>query len=367
MKQVVALPWYPQDRLVRVDLIGALGWNAGQRVLPALAPYARGLDLVGYDLALGPPEVHGFSLVRVRDNADLAARLHARRPDVVWIETPDDAHREHIRLALDAGAGLVLCEKCIAKDAAEGAAVLSLCEQARSQQVRFIDHYLGLWLVHLLHANTPAWLGRVRQLRVTLLESQGVPPHQERSHANGMTNFFHHVPALAGRWFDPLELWPAEAAWGRHPQARVPDTYRRARFASVRTGTVVVEGAVGKYLAQPRREIEWFGTHGHARLDRDRNELHVTGAGGRSFTLAGRNGDSGYGELARALATGEPLPGLLTPAEALRVLLLVELAHGRAEWQPVYPAKDVPDAFVCDWEMPASIGDRAEQPSAITQ
>jgi predicted dehydrogenase len=324
------------------------------RVLPALAAYAGAFDLAGYDLAAGPEKVHGFPVVQVRDDADLASRLHERHSDLVLIETPDDVHRRHIQVALESGARLVLSEKTIGFDAAEGAEVFRLCRQAEpAQQVAIIDHYPLLRLVRTLHANTSPWLGEVRQMRVILLESQGVPPHQERSHANGMTNFFHHVVALAGLWLDPCDLFPTEAGWACHPEARVPDTYRQARFACTRTGAVVLEGAAGKYVRRPVKQVHWYGTRGHAWLDRDRNVLHVTGAGGHSFSLPGTNGDTGYGELARALATGTPLPPLLAPAQALQVLRLVEQAHAQARLLPVYGDGDRPgDVFVCEWQLP---------------
>jgi predicted dehydrogenase len=359
-------PWplVPGTRPLRIDLIGARGYNAVQRVLPELAPYAEAIDLVGYDLADGPAEVHGCHIVQVRDNADLASRVHERCPDVVWIETPDDTHAEHIRLALEAGARQVLCEKCIALDAAGGAEVLQLCRQAEpGQHVGFIDHYLLLSLVRTLYANTGAWLGRVRQVQVTLLESQGVPPHQERSHANGMTNFFHHVVALTGLWFDLNELVPVEAAWARHPEARVPDTFRAARFGSIRTGGVVLEGVVGKYMGQATKQIYVYGTQGQARIDRDHNRLDVRCADDRSFSLPGANGDTGYGELARALATGTPLPALLTPTHALQVLLLVEQAQARARSLAVHADGDRQgESFVCDWELTRLGPDTVQRP-----
>jgi predicted dehydrogenase len=262
---------------------------------------------------------------------------------VVWIETPDDTHRDLVRLGLEAGAPLVLCEKSIAFDSTEGVEVLRHCNEAQpAQQVAFIDHYLLFELVRRLHAHAAAWLGKVRQVQVTLLESQGVPPHQVRAHRNGMTNFYHHVVALAGLWFDLKDLVPSEAGWAQHPEARVPDTYREARFTNARNGAHVLEGAVGKYLRQPAKQIHVLGTRGRARIDRDRNELHVTGADGRSFVVPGSKGDTGYGELAKALATGAPLPPLLTPAQALQVLRLVEQAQARARRLPLYEEEIAP-------------------------
>jgi hypothetical protein len=207
--------------------------------------------------------------------------------------------------------------------------------------------------------NSAAWLGRVQRVGVTLLESQGVPPHQERSHANGMTNFFHHVGALAGLWLDLAELTPIEGTWNRHPDAGVPDTYRQARFASKRTGAVVLEGAVGKYQRRPVKQIEVQGTRGSVRIDRDRHTLQVTCADGCSFTLPGTAGETGYGELARALATGTPLPPLLTPAHALQILRLIEQAHAQAiRVFGTDNGEETNGSFVCDWEQtgPASVG-----------
>lgn len=346
-------PFLPSSRPLRIDVIGALGHNSDKRVLPALRLFANALDVVGYDLADGPSAAHGFPVVRVWDPTDLLAQLRKRRADIVWIETPDDAHLAHIRLALKAGARLVLCEKCIALDAAQGAEVLDLCRQAEPhQQVRFIDHYLLLPHVLTLLANTAAWLGRPQHLRVTLLESHGVSPQQERSHRNGMTDFVHHVVALAGLWFDVGELTPTEAAWARHHDARVPDTYRAARFASTRTGAAILEGAVGKYMNPPVREIRLLGTHGQARIDRSTGELHVVRNNGRAFVLPGADADSGYASLAGALADGTPLPPLLTPAGALQVLAAVEAAQAMARLIPAYGNRDrARQPFTCAEEM----------------
>src|SRR5262249_44677389 len=162
----------------------------------------------------------------------------------------------------------------------------------------FIDHYLLLAPVRALHARAGEWLGEVQRVQVALLETQGVPAHQERSHAQGMANFYHHVVALAGLWLDLDDLAPAEGAWARHAEAGVTDTYRGAAFVSASGGQVVLEGAVGKYLPRARKVIDVHGSRGRARIDRERNGLQVTFAEGRSFWLPGVEGDTGYGELA---------------------------------------------------------------------
>ncbi|MBI3464327.1 MAG: Gfo/Idh/MocA family oxidoreductase, partial [Planctomycetes bacterium] len=85
------------------------------------------------------------------DNAELARRLKQQRPVVVLIETPDDRHAEHIRIALEAGARLIICEKPIALTLSEATDVLALCKQARPQQnVYILDHYRNVEFVRLL-------------------------------------------------------------------------------------------------------------------------------------------------------------------------------------------------------------------------
>jgi predicted dehydrogenase len=322
-------------RPLRVDVIGARGFNARIRGLPALAKHAGRLDLVGYDRVNGPAREHGIPVVRVESDAELAARLADRRPDVVVIETPDLCHPAHIALALAAGARLVLCEKCIATAAASGAAVRDACAAVEpGQAVRFIDHYQMLAPVRALAANAAAWLGPVLSVDVELFEPDSLPAAQDVSHAQGMTNFFHHVVALAGLWVDLADLTPVDAGWDRYPGARVPDTYRRAQFRDGR-GRVVV-GAVGKAMGRaPRKQIRVTGLLGHARIDRDRNVLEVF-LGGDTFAVPGPPGDTGYLALAEALATGTPLPPLLRPDEALAVLRLVEAAHAMARRVSVY-------------------------------
>src|SRR5262249_49432429 len=144
---------------------------------------------------------------------------------------------------------------------------------------------------------------------------------------------------------------PVEAAWARHPEARVPDTYRSARFASARSGAIVLEGAVGKYLGRPVKQITVHGTRGSARIDRVRNELQLSGVDGRTFALPGPSADTGYEGLARALALGMPLPPLLTAGQALQALRLVEQAHARAVPATVYVDEGrAAGPFICDWE-----------------
>jgi predicted dehydrogenase len=343
-------------------VIGFSGFNAQKRVIPELARLNGRFNLVGFDLN-PPAEGNGIPCVLVRDTNDLLRRLKEQRPDVVIIETPCDLHPTHIRLALESGAPLVICEKCVGIGVSRVAdELMPAVRAARPQQEVFIvDHYLWLDLVMTLHANAARWLGDVKRMEVTLFEGQGVPPHQERSHADGMTNFFHHVIALASLFLDLTDLAPVQAAWAKHPDAKVPDTYRAARFKSQRTGEVVLTGAVGKYMAAPRKLIRVEGARGVAVLDREENNLMVVGEGGLSVD-GRRDPDSGYGELVNALANGEilrpdfrddrcaqsdraaarqdrgnaPLP-LLTVEQALRVLRLVERAHAIAAELPLYP------------------------------
>jgi hypothetical protein len=97
---------------------------------------------------------------------------------------------------------------------------------------------------------------------------------------------------------------------------------------------------VGKYMPRPTKQIHGFGARGQVRIDRDRNELHITPPAGQPFTLAGPAGVTGYGGVARALAIGTPLPPLLAPAQPLQVLRLVDEAQARARVLPVYPVGD---------------------------
>ena len=50
----------------------------------------------------------------VRDDRDLSSQLREFQPNVVVIETLDEQHRDHIGLAVEAGATSVYCEKSLA-------------------------------------------------------------------------------------------------------------------------------------------------------------------------------------------------------------------------------------------------------------
>ncbi len=340
-------------------VVGLSGFNAQKRLLPELEQLDGRFRLLGFDLK-PPADSNGIPCRVAQDNDDLARQLKAARPDVVMIETPCDCHPAHIRIALEAGAALVLCEKNVGVGVSRVADELMPAVRAAHPRQRafIIDHYLGLDLVGTLHANAPRWLGDVTRMEVTLFEAQDVPAHQRRSHAQGMANFLHHAVALASLFFDLSDLVPVRAAWAKHPDANVPDTYRAAQFQSRRTGEVVLTGAVGKSMSCPRKLIRVEGTRGVAVLDREENELLVASEGGLSVD-ARCNHDSGYGALVSALAQighaerseascPEILPPhfaqgqhdngvLLTIEQALRVLRLVEWAHAIATKLPFYP------------------------------
>jgi predicted dehydrogenase len=331
-------------------MLGAGGHNAGTRVGPALARLGERVSVIGFDVK-PPTGAIGFPCVTVRDDADLYEQLKRLAPTDVLIETPDDCHRQHIKVALRAGARRIFCEKPLADTSERAAELVSLVAAARGQEVFVIDHHTLLEPVLCLLANRSRWLGEVTYLRVQMFEARGVPPHQEWSPALGMANFFHHPVALAGLFFDSDDLELVAAQWARHPDARVPDTYRAARFRSKRTGKVVFDGAVGKYLPPGSRRICVEGTHGQACLDRDREELRISRPGQPDHTVVHVAGDNGYGELARALAGG-PLPAtLLSVEQALAVLRLVEQAQAVAREVLLYSRPDQPD-FVTDWALP---------------
>jgi predicted dehydrogenase len=337
--------------LARVALIGSSGFNAQRRVLPELQRFAGRAHIVGYDLRPPAQVFDGIPCVRVRDNRDLRQRLEEQRPTDVLIESTDDAHPDHIELALRCGARRVWCEKCIADTPEAAAALLRvLAEADPGQEVGILDHYALLDPWQTLLANRAAWVGEVESLELTLLEAQGVPPHQEKAHARGMGQVFHHLLGTAAALFDLDDLVPAETEWARHPDAPVPDTYRAARFRSRRTGAEVVRGAVGKYMAAPRRVLAVEGTHGRAWVDRDRGEVRVAAGNGGDERVVYTSGDNGYGAVAQALTTGDPLPGLLDAGQAVQILHLLEQAHGLAREADVY-APGPGGAFVCDWQL----------------
>lgn len=62
---------------------------------------------------------------------DIAAAMDAERPDIVVVATPADMHLRHVEAVLAAGRPQVLiCEKPLAFDEAEGERLVRLCEEA---------------------------------------------------------------------------------------------------------------------------------------------------------------------------------------------------------------------------------------------
>jgi predicted dehydrogenase len=325
----------------RVAVIGAKGYNASNRVAPALHPWEKLLSVVGFDLKPDEPGLWPHHVVR--DDVDLRRQLKTFRPNVVVIETLDEQHREHTRFALEAGAQRVFCEKTFA--AAPGEFVAA--DQAK---IRVLDHYRMLQGILWLAEHARRWLGDIRCLHVYLSEEQGIPPHQESSHRFGMANFFHHVLAIAQLFFDLCDLQPAQASWACHPDARVPDTYRQARFISRKTGEVVVCGVVAKY-ALAQKVIVLEGTQGSALLDRARHIMHIRLHDGARWSRSFDANDTGYAMLAQAIAKRRDDAAFLTMPDANRVLHLVEAAHAIAEQVPLYQNAKLSD-FFSDWQLP---------------
>lgn len=245
----------------------------------------------------------------------------------------------------------MLCEKCIALRARDAVGFPALKNDLPDGvAVWIIDHYLLLWLVMKLFAHTKEWLGQVRRVQVTLFETKGVPPSQLRSHCNGMTGFFYHVVGLGGLWLNLNELVPLDAAWSKHPDEEVPDTYRWGRFGVAKTGAIL-EGAAGKRMPKPERRIYVEGDKGHAVIDRDLNELRVNTAG-RAFSIFGPANDTGYASLIGVLANGLPLPPLHNPTQAVLALHLVEASRAIAREVSVYAeTKQATAAFVSDSQL----------------
>lgn len=334
-----------------LSIIGIGSFNFQIRLAQEFASAAFDFPIHGYDLKPRQGAPGNIPWIQVHDNRDLAGWLARHKPSDVLIETPDHLHLEHIRLALANGAERVYCEKCIGPSAVQARAALARLEQEHpGQQVFIIDHYLQLQGIWSLLALAPEWLGRVKQVNVILEETVDVPPHQEASHAAGMANFFHHAVALGGLWFDLEELAPCWSGWARYPGARVPDTYRAALYSERRSGVVVLQARVGKKLARGNKLIHVVGAQGEAWLDRDGAVLrlcHDDGDSGTSTRVPLPRAETGYQPLVHGLAAGRLPERLLTPAQAVRVLELVEQAHEQAEEVPAYERED----YVCDWQL----------------
>src|SRR5438128_1412440 len=151
-----------------------------------------------------------------------------------------------------------------------------------------------------------------------------------------MSAFIHHVPAIAALICDIRGLVVLQSAKANYQGSPVPDTYRSAIFARPFPHPVTIRAAVGKKIANRRRQITVTGTDGSAVLDRDTHELHVACKDGWTLTLK-TSPDTGYRGLDRCLATGKLMPSFLSPETALHCLRLVEEAHAVAVELEEYP------------------------------
>ena len=120
-----------------------------------------------------------------------------------------------------------------------------------------------------------AGLAPARALALSKNLVQGVPLNQVRSHAQGMFNFLHHVPAIAGLFIDLHSLRVREAVKARHPAAPVPDSFRGAVFSAMGQCPVSIRGCVGKFIEKSSRRIMVSGTGGTVTIDRSTHKLHV--------------------------------------------------------------------------------------------
>jgi predicted dehydrogenase len=319
-------------RNAAIAVLGCCGYNVQTRILPELRKLAPE-RLMGYDIKKSAQELP-FPWMQVEDDAELARRLQEQRPNVVLVESPESCHKTHVKFALEAGAMLVLCEKPLGVGMAEATEVLALCRQARPQRhVCVLDHYRNVEGVQLLFRHARRWLGPIISIEVALLEDKEAHPVRD---LNGMSGFIHHVPAIVGLMFEIRRLAVVTAAKARHCGAPVPDTYRSLVLAGAFPRPVTIRGAVGKRIAQPRRQITVTGTDGIAVLDRSTHELQVSSKDGWTMTMK-TSPDTGYRGLARCLATGKPLPAFLSVEQALHCVRLVEEAHALAAELEEYP------------------------------
>lgn len=328
-------------KAVTIALLGCFGYNVFWRLLSEL----QKLDpksITGYDI-VGRPEIQlPFECIRVRDDADLGRRLRAQKPKIALIETPGDCHLEHIRLAFECGAELIICEKPIGESLSEAAQVLRVCEQARSnQRLHILDHYANVEWVRVLRENARRWLGRIQSIDVVLLESQGIPENQIRSHKDGVGGFLHHTPAIAAQFVDVQTLNVEAGVRAKHPSAPVADSYRGAVFSTPGRPRVTIRGCVAKYMNKETRKIVVTGTDGIAIIDRSTHELYVACEDGSTLTLH-MTKDTGYRGLAETLAGGEPCMSLLTVDQAVDCLRLVEEANDQATVLSKYPDASEP-------------------------
>ena len=321
---------------VRVGIVGVSGSNSQQRVVPEMLRFPDELYIIGYDKKAPPEEHPDVQFERVSGNAELAEKIRRDRLDFAIIETPCSNHPSHVKLAIRSGVPAVICEKMLAERLEDAEQFVPELEQLRGQTVRFIDHYLLLDSIKTLARNSDDWLGEIRSMQVVLFEKKGVSRHEVRSHRAGMGNFAHHglaVASLLGVRLD--ELTATEASAARHADADVPDTYRSARYTNGRGNQPVLEVAVGKYMAHPRKELVIEGERGTAFVDRDQGFVWVSTDDGD--LVIEHEKDTGYRSLARALADGALPANLLSGRACLQIIRLLDAAHQGAEWLDFYP------------------------------
>jgi predicted dehydrogenase len=341
---------------LKVALLGSEGVNSRIRVLPALLSCLDDIDLILFDLQPALKPLDGVYYEQVRNNEELGRKLLEKQPRIVIIETQDVDHLEHTELALYAGATQVYVDKNVAARSNQVSGQIDRWEERQpAQQVFILDHYLDWDLLRLLAKKSAQWLGMVTSIQAEFFESQGIAQlSQVSSHAEGVANFFQHALAIALPWFELDDLILLEAGWAQHPDSPIRDTYRYGLFASAQTGGIALDGKVAKYVKHgARKVIHLVGTKGEAWLDRGRNELRVARHGCRPFTVKSRDPNSAYTALARAIVTGKPPAGVMTPRSALNLLKKIEEVHARATERPFYSAEESAE-FVTDWAMPTA-------------
>lgn len=331
--------------------VGIVGTGFGARV------QVPGFRAAGYDVTA----ICAAHLDRARSAAeqgripvaldDVEELVRREDVDVVSISSPPALHRDHVLAAIAAGKH-VICEKPMARDAAEAIEMLEAAERAGI--VHAIDHEFRYTparskVKKLLDQRTIGTPRLALVMEMTGMLVDPARPRQEwwlrRDRAGGL------LGAIGSHWIDSLLWWLGDAERvscelgistetrpttdGRAVKVTADDTAQvLLRMTSGAIATIQLSGAVH----HPSRRVILYGSEGTLVLGGDGRVLTARGAGALEEVLPASPSDSAFPALARAVAhhidegpTGRRHSPHPTFVEGLRVQQVMDAAYRSAE------------------------------------
>jgi predicted dehydrogenase len=291
------------ERRVRIGIIGT-SWWVDLMYVPSLMshPGAEVLAVCGRDQQRAGEVAQKFGGAKVF--ADWRALLAGGGLDAVVIAAPDDLHHEMTMAALDAGLH-VLCEKPLARNAAQARAMLKRAEDARlKHMVLFTWRWQPHWrfVKHLIEIG---FIGRCHHAELNFLASfardSGYKWRFDARRSNGVIgDLGSHLIDFAGWWLGDVSAVSADlptfidqSATADPPPVPVNDF-----------GQVALEFTSGAHAFVRASAVSRLGDEGvriSGSLHGDQGTLefrHTYFGVGAGVTLRGvRNGEASFSEL----------------------------------------------------------------------